>query len=52
MEDPKTTKSAPVTVAEIEKIAATRLSRPVLKYYTDGADEQHTARRNKAVFDE
>jgi hypothetical protein len=42
----------PVTLLDIEKIAAARLPKAVWRFYADGADEQITASRNRAVYDE
>ena len=42
--------AAPITVAEIKAIAKTKLSQPVWDYYTTGADEEHTLRRNETIY--
>lgn len=46
------TESAPITIAEIKAIAKRKLPEPVWDYYTTGAEDEQTARRNEDVFHE
>lgn len=41
----------PLTIAELEAIAQTKLRKQVWDYYVSGSDEQASARRNKAAYD-
>lgn len=40
----------PLTVAELEAIAETKLRKQVWDYYVSGSDEQASARRNKEAY--
>lgn len=42
----------PITISDVRDIAKKRLPRQVWDYYTTGADDEHTVRRNEAVFKE
>ncbi|KAI0146549.1 FMN-dependent dehydrogenase [Pestalotiopsis sp. NC0098] len=42
----------PITISDVREIAKKRLPRQVWDYYTTGADDEHTVRRNEAVFKE
>ena len=42
----------PVTVAEVKDIARTRLDPAVWDYYTTGADDEYSLRRNDEMFRE
>lgn len=42
----------PITISDVREIAKKRLPRQVWDYYTTGADDEYTVRRNEAVFKE
>ena len=52
MDDFKTSRPELVTISDTERIASARLPSRVWRYHADGADEQKTTHRNKAVYDE
>lgn len=44
--------SEPITISDMREIAKKRLPRQVWDYYTTGADDEQTVRRNEAAFQE
>lgn len=40
----------PLTIAELEVVAQTKLRKQVWDYYVSGSDEQASARRNKEAY--
>lgn len=42
--------STPLTIAEIEDIAQTKLRKQVWDYYVSGSDEQASASRNREAY--
>jgi (S)-2-hydroxy-acid oxidase len=44
--------SEPITINDVREIAKKRLPRQVWDYYTTGADDEQTVRRNEAAFQE
>ncbi|KAF7537566.1 hypothetical protein G7054_g3612 [Neopestalotiopsis clavispora] len=44
--------SEPITISDVREIAKKRLPRQVWDYYTTGADDEQTVRRNEAAFQE
>ncbi|CAG9981047.1 unnamed protein product [Clonostachys byssicola] len=47
---PTTNSDDPLTVAEVEAVARTRLPSHVYNYYAGGSDGQHAVRRNRDAF--
>ena len=45
------TNSSPVTIADIEKIAAEKIPGFAFDYYSSGADDEITLRENSKAFD-
>jgi isopentenyl diphosphate isomerase/L-lactate dehydrogenase-like FMN-dependent dehydrogenase len=52
MRSPHLDVQEPITIADVKAIAQKRLSPSAWNYYTTGADEERTTRRNERVFEE
>lgn len=49
-QDDESEEVVPLTIAELETIAQTKLRKQVWDYYVSGSDEQASARRNKEAY--